>query len=149
MVRTTDNRLSELRQEGSHAYSLMAVVRHLESPHDADCIRVFCEDGLEQLPTLAARTPMPDWGFTASEKVPSGVKLTLFYAAVSHPSPEISINERHMLHRVPDEFRQPLSSSAIDVQSADLAGPSQKRKRIHEGISESPRSRVSPTAPRE
>ncbi|ROV89447.1 hypothetical protein VMCG_10236 [Cytospora schulzeri] len=98
--------LSRLRKEGKQAYMLMAVVKHRKSPQDADCVRVFFEDGMELLPALAANNPMPDWGFKADESIPSGTKLSLYYIPVPHLSPGVVITERKMIYTFPDHMIQ-------------------------------------------
>ncbi|KAK7747274.1 hypothetical protein SLS53_001527 [Cytospora paraplurivora] len=77
------HRVDGPRQEGKQAYMLIAVVKHRESLHGADSIRTLFLNGMEQLPTLASTKPMQDWGFKADECIPDGIKLSLFYSAVS------------------------------------------------------------------
>lgn len=105
VLHKVDESLFRMRQEGKQAYRLMAVVKHRDRPEGADCVRVFWKDGLEQLPIIAANRAVPDWGFKADESIPSGVKLSLFYATVPGVSEDVVINERKVCYHVPDDVR--------------------------------------------
>lgn len=75
-----ENGLSTVEKGRLISYIVRAIVRHAAEGRGADSIRVFREDGGEQLPEgLVANNPMPDWGFKLGGTVPPGEKLSIFY----------------------------------------------------------------------
>lgn len=64
------------------AYIMTAIVRHKSGERNADSIRIFREDGAEQLPEgRVMERPMPDWGFRLGDVVPPGEKISIFYTS--------------------------------------------------------------------
>lgn len=104
-----ENGLSTLEKGKIISYIVRAIVRHAPGDSGADSIRVFREDGGEQLPEgLVANNPMPDWGFKLGDTLPPGEKLSIFYTYYPDIENLPPPKERSGIIQMPENFRAPI-----------------------------------------
>ncbi|KAG8165930.1 hypothetical protein KVR01_004482 [Diaporthe batatas] len=83
-----------MRRRGEQAYVLIAAVKKRQGPGGSDSIRLFAGDGEETLPPTPTGIRPPDWGFSPSEPVPVGCRLSLFYETTDSTTPSAEIHVR-------------------------------------------------------
>lgn len=96
---------SILAERPPQPYTIVAIVRHRQSPEGYDSMRFFRRDGQELLPDQAINRDFPSWGFKLSDVVPPGERLSIFYQAVrdvEHSAPR----ERRRLPRIPETVQK-------------------------------------------
>lgn len=68
------------KMTGQTSYKIMAIVLHRESKDDVDSVRLFRENGMEELPM---GTLQIQWPFDLDEPIPAGSKITIFYESAT------------------------------------------------------------------
>jgi len=129
-----ENGLVSLKKDGKTPYIVRAIVRHAVGERNANSIRLFREDGVEQLPEgLAVNNPMPDWGFKLGDAVPPGEKLSIFYTYypdIEHLPPPQECSENL---QIPGSIRNPILNAFKAFEDAENPAAQQDPPRARDG----------------